>query len=501
MTKTQFVKNTLPTIKRVVEAPDVEHTLRGPSATAPRATTSSANDPNTTIRGPKRSVDRASYDAQHTFEGARAQGESTAESGSGKAWEMQIESVLRSVYTSISQAPLPLFGSPTDANTQFNQNSNNFLSIGSNVLRRTPSVLSKAHSENHRGRLGDSRSLGARWMTKTRSRPRLPSAAGFGSSRTSIDEQSSTWSPSMSSTWSRASLGKTLTSMSVDSFGTEAGHGDYQSSIGFANALSQAIIRDDQLDFPVDEGLKPGTLLEDESLELCGAPWAKEGIVKHKCHLEGMDKRSKDRNWNDCFAVIEKGWMRLFSFSMTAKSLRNKARATKAGAVVGGGNWQENAESLGSFLLRQTIASALPSPGYSKARPHVWALSLPTGAVHLFQVGTPDIVKEFARYDHEPDRFLKHTVTSPNGRSITIDVGYERFLAPEIFFNPEIYSSDFLTPLPTVVDGVIQSSPIDVRRGLYKNIVLSGGSSLYKDFGRRLQRDIRHMVDARIRAS
>ncbi|KAJ6144563.1 hypothetical protein N7470_008458 [Penicillium chermesinum] len=100
---------------------------------------------------------------------------------------------------------------------------------------------------------------------------------------------------------------------------------------------------------------------------------------------------------------------------------------------------------------------------------------------------SPDIVKEFARYDREPDRFLKHTVTSPNGRSI--------------FFNPEIYSSDFLTPLPNVVDGVIQSSPIDVRRGLYKNIVLSGGSTLYKDFGRRLQRDIRHLVDARIRAS
>ncbi|KAK4696570.1 actin-related protein 3, partial [Lecanoromycetidae sp. Uapishka_2] len=113
----------------------------------------------------------------------------------------------------------------------------------------------------------------------------------------------------------------------------------------------------------------------------------------------------------------------------------------------------------------------------------------------------PDIVKEFSRFDKEPDRFLKHTVTSPNGRTITVDVGYERFLAPEIFFNPEIYSSDFLTPLPTVVDGVIQSSPIDVRRGLYKNIVLSGGSTLYKDFGRRLQRDIKHMVDARIRAS
>src|SRR5690606_16386158 len=96
----------------------------------------------------------------------------------------------------------------------------------------------------------------------------------------------------------------------------------------------------------------------------------------------------------------------------------------------------------------------------------------------------------------------KYTIPGVGGRPpTTIDVGYERFLAPEIFFNPEIYSSDFLTPLPTVVDGVIQSSPIDVRRGLYKNIVLSGGSTLYKDFGRRLQRDIRHLVDARIKRS
>jgi hypothetical protein len=183
--------------------------------------------------------------------------------------------------------------------------------------------------------------------------------------------------------------------MSVDSFGTEATHGDYQSSIGFANALSQAIIREDQLDLPIEEGLKAGSLLEDESLELCGAPWAKEGIVKHKCHLEGVDKRSKDRNWNDCFAVIEKGWMRLFSFSSSAKTLRNRSRAPKAGAVVGGGNWQDNAEEVWKFMLRHTIASSLPPPGYSKARPYVWALSLPTGAVHLFSVGTPDIVKEF----------------------------------------------------------------------------------------------------------
>lgn len=112
-----------------------------------------------------------------------------------------------------------------------------------------------------------------------------------------------------------------------------------------------------------------------------------------------------------------------------------------------------------------------------------------------------DMAKEFARYDREPDRFKKYTVDYPNGKSVVNEVGYERFLAPEIFFNPEIYSSDFLTPLPNIVDTVIQTSPIDVRRGLYKNIVLSGGSTLYKDFGRRLQRDIRSLVDARIKAS
>lgn len=60
------------------------------------------------------------------------------------------------------------------------------------------------------------------------------------------------------------------------------------------------------------------------------------------------------------------------------------------------------------------------------------------------------------------------TVSFSLDQKYGIDVGYERFLAPEIFFNPEIYSSDFLTPLPEIVDDVIQQSPIDVRRGLYK---------------------------------
>jgi len=115
----------------------------------------------------------------------------------------------------------------------------------------------------------------------------------------------------------------------------------------------------------------------------------------------------------------------------------------------------------------------------------------------------PDIVKEFQKYDQEPAKWFKqYTGTnSITKKPYNVDVGYERFLGPEIFFNPEIFSSDFLTPLPKVVDDTIQTCPIDVRRGLYKNIVLSGGTTMFKDFSKRLARDIKRSVDYRIKRS
>ena len=51
------------------------------------------------------------------------------------------------------------------------------------------------------------------------------------------------------------------------------------------------------------------------------------------------------------------------------------------------------------------------------------------------------------------------------------------------------------------MDTVIQQCPIDVRRGLYENIVLSGGSTMFKDFGRRLQRDLKRQTESRLKLS
>ena len=52
----------------------------------------------------------------------------------------------------------------------------------------------------------------------------------------------------------------------------------------------------------------------------------------------------------------------------------------------------------------------------------------------------PDIVKEFTKYDTEPSKWIKvhESKNAVTKQSFTVDVGYERFLGPEIFFHPEV---------------------------------------------------------------
>ncbi|CAE1327867.1 ACTR3 [Acanthosepion pharaonis] len=120
-----------------------------------------------------------------------------------------------------------------------------------------------------------------------------------------------------------------------------------------------------------------------------------------------------------------------------------------------------------------------------------------------FSYVCPDIAKEFSKYDQDPGKWLKRYdgINSITKNAFSVDVGYERFLGPEIFFHPEFSNPDFTIPISEIVDNVIQNCPIDVRRGLYRNIVLSGGSTMFRDFGRRLQRDVKRIVDARLKAS
>ncbi|KAB0393889.1 hypothetical protein E2I00_001249, partial [Balaenoptera physalus] len=123
--------------------------------------------------------------------------------------------------------------------------------------------------------------------------------------------------------------------------------------------------------------------------------------------------------------------------------------------------------------------------------------------VERYSYVCPDLVKEFNKYDTDGSKWIKQYtgINAISKKEFSIDVGYERFLGPEIFFHPEFANPDFTQPISEVVDEVIQNCPIDVRRPLYKNIVLSGGSTMFRDFGRRLQRDLKRTVDARLKLS
>ena len=52
----------------------------------------------------------------------------------------------------------------------------------------------------------------------------------------------------------------------------------------------------------------------------------------------------------------------------------------------------------------------------------------------------PDIAKEFTKYDKEPSKWIKkyEGINNITKQIFSVDVGYERFMGPEIFFHPEV---------------------------------------------------------------
>lgn len=78
----------------------------------------------------------------------------------------------------------------------------------------------------------------------------------------------------------------------------------------------------------------------------------------------------------------------------------------------------------------------------------------------------PDLVKEFNKYDSDGSKWIKQYtgINAITKKEFTIDVGYERFLGPEIFFHPEVRppasspSSEISSSL-SAFDSPVLSSP------------------------------------------
>ncbi|KAI8840441.1 actin-2 [Chytriomyces cf. hyalinus JEL632] len=84
----------------------------------------------------------------------------------------------------------------------------------------------------------------------------------------------------------------------------------------------------------------------------------------------------------------------------------------------------------------------------------------------------------------------------PDGQVITI--GNERFRAPEALFQPSFLGMEAVGVHETTYNS-IQKCDVDIRRELYGNIVLSGGTTMYPGMADRMQREMTGMAPSSIK--
>lgn len=92
---------------------------------------------------------------------------------------------------------------------------------------------------------------------------------------------------------------------------------------------------------------------------------------------------------------------------------------------------------------------------------------------------------------------LERSYDFPGGSVICIQ--NERFRAPEVLFKPYLLGLE--TPgIHEHINSVISKCHIDIQRELYKNIVLSGGNTLFSGITDRLQKELTALAppDAKI---
>jgi len=88
---------------------------------------------------------------------------------------------------------------------------------------------------------------------------------------------------------------------------------------------------------------------------------------------------------------------------------------------------------------------------------------------------------------HEKSSDKEITYELPDGNLLTL--GSERFRCPEVLFKPFLIGKE-APGIHQMTFNSIQKCEVDIRRNLYSNIVLSGGTTMFEGLGKRMQVEI-----------
>jgi len=86
---------------------------------------------------------------------------------------------------------------------------------------------------------------------------------------------------------------------------------------------------------------------------------------------------------------------------------------------------------------------------------------------------------------------VERTYELPDGQVITI--GNERFRAPEAMFQPSCIGMES-AGIHEFVYNSIMKSDIDIRRWLYKNVLISGGTTMFPGFADRMRKELNKLA-------